>query len=321
MNEETDQQGTRRISVIDPLSQAIDWARDVLFRPFNFEKWIVLGFCAWLAMLGDCGGGNGGNSSSRWEPDDRHFGRGFHDAWHWFLDHLVEILTITGVVVCCCFAFWLLLLWISSRGKFMFLDGVVHNRAAVVEPWKRYRVQANSLFFLRVGLGLVGLVAIVSILLVMGLVVWTRSEMRQPDPLMIVTVVFAVMAIIVVAFALTLLEMVINDFVVPLMYLRSNRVGAAWREFWGLFLARPGAFILYVLVKIVMAVVLALIGFIACCLTCCIVLLPYIGTVVLLPIHVFRQAYPLYFLGQFGPRYARFATLGPEQDTGDADIG
>jgi hypothetical protein len=129
------------------------------------------------------------------------------------------------------------------------------------------------------------------------------------------------MAIIVVAFALTLLEMVINDFVVPLMYLRSNRVGAAWREFWGLFLARPGAFILYVLVKIVMAVVLALIGFIACCLTCCIVLLPYIGTVVLLPIHVFRQAYPLYFLGQFGPRYARFATLGPEQDTGDADIG
>jgi hypothetical protein len=87
-----------------------------------------------------------------------------------------------------------------------------------------------------------------------------------------------------------------------------------------LFLARPGAFILYVLVKIVIAVVLALIGLIACCLTCCIVLLPYIGTVVLLPIHVFRQAYPLYFLGQFGPRYVRFAALGTEPDPGAADV-
>ena len=35
--------------VLDALSQAIDWTRDVLFRPFDPEKWIVLGFCAWIA--------------------------------------------------------------------------------------------------------------------------------------------------------------------------------------------------------------------------------------------------------------------------------
>jgi hypothetical protein len=43
------------------------------------------------------------------------------------------------------------------------------------------------------------------------------------------------------------------------------------------------------------------------------VLLPYIGTVLLLPLHVFVRAYSVYFLGQFVPEYARFATLGPEK--------
>jgi hypothetical protein len=315
LNGEAERQEMARISVVDPVSRAIDWARDVLFRPFSFEKWIVLGFCAWLALLGDCGGGN---ASSNWKADERYHRGDFDEAWHWMLDHLMEILTVAGVVVCCCFAFWLLLVWISSRGKFMFLDGVVHNRAAVVEPWKRFRVQANSLFFLRVVLALAGLVAIVSILLIAGSVIWSRSEMHQPDPLVILTAVFAVLSIIAVAIVLALLGLVINDFLVPLMYLRGERIGAAWSEFRGLLLARPGAFILYVLVKIVIAIVVAVVGLIACCLTCCIVVLPYVGTVILLPIHVFRQAYPLYFLGQFGPQYARFAALGPELDAAEA---
>ena len=40
------------------------------------------------------------------------------------------------------------------------------------------------------------------------------------------------------------------------------------------------------------------------CLTCCIGLLPYVSTVVTLPLHVFWRAYSLYFLQQFNPAYA-----------------
>ncbi len=56
----------------------------------------------------------------------------------------------------------------------------------------------------------------------------------------------------------------------------------------------------------VLAIVLA-----SLCLTCCLVALPYIGTVILLPLHVFLRAVPLCFLGQLGPAYARFGELGP----------
>jgi len=35
---------------------------------------------------------------------------------------------------------------LRSRGKFMFLDNVVHDRAEVSQPWQDFRRLGNSLF-------------------------------------------------------------------------------------------------------------------------------------------------------------------------------
>ena len=43
------------ISVIDPISQAIEKTKQILFNPFDWKKWFAIGFCAWLANL--CQGG------------------------------------------------------------------------------------------------------------------------------------------------------------------------------------------------------------------------------------------------------------------------
>ena len=45
------------VSVTAPFSPALDRTSTVLFRPFDFAKWITLGVCAWLVQLGDGGGG------------------------------------------------------------------------------------------------------------------------------------------------------------------------------------------------------------------------------------------------------------------------
>jgi hypothetical protein len=52
--------GQPHISVIEPVSKAIEKTKEILFRPFDLKKWCVIGFCAWLATLGE-GGGGGGN--------------------------------------------------------------------------------------------------------------------------------------------------------------------------------------------------------------------------------------------------------------------
>jgi hypothetical protein len=313
MNGELQQQPIRTISVIDPISQAIDRTRDVLFRPFQIETWLILGFCAWLAQLGQGGGGPNVQSSS----DDSHQLRhDFHHAWAWVIDHLIPILVIGILVLAVIVVIWLSFLWLSSRGKFMFLDGVVRHRGAVVEPWHRFREHANSLFVFRLLVGLVSGVFMLGFVLLLLTFVWLWAEMRLAEPIFILGTITTILGIVGIALVLGLVALAIEDFVVPLMYVRNCAIGVAWSELSSLIGARPGAFLLYMLIRLFASFVICLIGIAICCLTCCLVLLPYVGVVITLPLWVFKRCYPLYFLAQFGPEYSRLAMATPGSAAG-----
>jgi hypothetical protein len=90
---------------------------------------------------------------------------------------------------------------------------------------------------------------------------------------------------------------VLEDFVVPVMYLRDMRTlvawGVAWRE---IISGNVGSVVLFYLMKIALGLAVAIIAVIATCVTCCIAALPYIGTVILLPLFVFGRCYTLYFI-------------------------
>jgi hypothetical protein len=65
----------------------------------------------------------------------------------------------------------------------------------------------------------------------------------------------------------------------------------------------PGEILLYCLFLIVLAIATGLISCLAICATCCIAALPYIGTVILLPVFILFRSFSLVFLRQFGPDY------------------
>ena len=75
----------------------------------------------------------------------------------------------------------------------------------------------------------------------------------------------------------------------------------------GQFVAR------HVLFYIVLCIAGAMIGCLAACLTCCLAALPYLGTVILLPLVMFLFTYPLCFIGQFGDPYDVWAVLPPAE--------
>jgi hypothetical protein len=52
----------REISVTEPVSPALERVKAMLFKPFDLGKWFTIGFCAWLALLGEGGSGGGFNS-------------------------------------------------------------------------------------------------------------------------------------------------------------------------------------------------------------------------------------------------------------------
>ncbi len=95
------------------------------------------------------------------------------------------------------------------------------------------------------------------------------------------------------------------------MYRHDAPVMPAWRIVRNEVLAgNLGSIILYFLMKIGLALAIGVIGLIATCLTCCLAVIPYLGTVILLPLYVFKRCYPVCFLEQLGPSW-RFFPLDP----------
>jgi len=186
----------------------------------------------------------------------------------------------------------------------MFLDGVVRNRGAVREPWGEFRYEGNSLFLFRVCLGLAVFCLFIVIAAGSVAVAWPDIQARQFGASAVMALVLGIVLLLLLIIAVGCVGLFLTDFVVPIMYLRRTSVMPAWREFYGFLLAdHVGTFVLYVLFKIVIGLVIGVMTVMITCLTCCCAALPYIGTVILLPLLVFLRAYPLYFLEQFGPEW------------------
>src|SRR5208283_178902 len=152
----------REISVTEPVSPALERVKTMLFKPFDLGKWFTIGFCAWLAFLGKGGGGGGFNSAfnNHINNDSGSAGdslrHGYHQARDYVLNNLDWIIPVTVAAMILLLALWLLILWLSSRGRFMFLHCVALDKAEVAEPWNKFEREANSLFWFRLVLGLIG---------------------------------------------------------------------------------------------------------------------------------------------------------------------
>jgi len=140
-----------RIAYFEPLARAWERMKHILWRPFDLAKWLVLGFSCWLAGLADGAGGGGW----KWIADKNDF-PGRHTIYsrsgsYEEIGEALIWLPLIFIIIMAVAAILLLILWLSSRAKMIYLDNVVHNRAQIVEPWNRLRTLGNSLFLWRVG--------------------------------------------------------------------------------------------------------------------------------------------------------------------------
>ena len=303
-----------KIEVFEPFGEAFEWMKKVLFQPFDLVKWCVIGFAAFLA-------GAWGHGLSFRAPF-RHWHKSEYwpssDSTLWLVPLVVSIGAIVLVLI-------VVFMWLSARGRFIFTDCVVRNRAAIAIPWREYRREGNSYFLFWLVFGVLALIALTGVILVLvvpyGLFTHARQTREFSGLLML--------ALIVVAFGwiiATLLVALISSFMVPIMYRRRCRATEAFFEVTRLMLARPASFILYLLFGIVLLIAFMLVGTIVTCLTCCVAGLPYINSVVFLPILVWLLAFKLLFLRQFGPEYDVWATVeapvaaGPPPESPQPDM-
>ena len=305
------------VSVIDPISPAIERVKTILFRPFDLGKWFVIGFCAWLAYLGKGGGGGGGGPGGGRGGGTADVREAFGQAKNFVLDNVHWIIPVAVTAVLVGIILWLVLTWLSSRGRFMFLHCVAQNKAEVKAPWAKFRQHANSLFLFRIVLGLIGFAAIGLPLLIAGLLIFMTIAGGGPHVVPVLgSVVMIGFVVFVIAIAIFLVHKFTMDFVVPIMFLRTTSCTTGWREFLGLLSLNKARFVLYILFQIVIAIAIGAIILAAVCVTCCcaacILAIPYIGTVLMLPLLVFTRAYSLLYFRQYGPQFDVFI---PEAET------
>ncbi len=320
------------ISVIDPISPAIERVKTVLFQPFVLQRWFVIGFCAWLAFLGSGGGGVPTNFPSEQQLDEPQFQEFLHQVEEFVVNNLFWIIPLAITVVLFIIALMVLLTWLSSRGRFMFLHCVALNKAEIKAPWQKFGTQGNSLFLFRIVLGVISFAVImllVALLIVIGVLLFAGGG--GPNPLgIILMVLLAIFLVIPTLIFFALIDKFTMDFVVPIMFLRQGTCMAAWREFWQLLTGNKGRFTIYILFQILIFLAVGIIGAsvacvftillscVTCGIACCFMMMPlinilfflvygYIITVLLLPLSVFQRSYSLIYLRQYDPGYDVFA--------------
>lgn len=297
------------VSVTVPFGQAIERVKLVLFRPFDLGKWFVIGFCAWLAHLGEQGfGGNfnfgGGHDHG---GNVRHE---FEQAKEFVLNNLYWIIPLAVAIVTIGIALWLVFTWLNSRGKFMFLHCVALDNAEVVVPWRKFAHQGNSLFLFRILLGFIGTVLTLPLVAIILVNIFRMIQRGEPSAGGIMMSIGMMLIVIALAIVFALIGKLTKDFVVPIMFLRGVGWRKGWGEYWGLLTANFGNFILYLLFQIVLALAIGAIVLVVvlatCCIAGCLLALPYLGTVLFLPVLVFSRAYSMHYLAQYGRDYDVF---------------
>ena len=305
------------IEYIEPLSRAWNRMTQALFEPFNLGKWLALGFTTFLAGLLD--GQMGGSSSKYSMGRDVDWGDVFdfpYNFWNWLVEHAIWFfLAIIGIAIV--IVVIILFAWLSSRGKFMFLDNVVHDRDRVTQPWQQFQTEANSLFIWRLAFGVICL-AVIAIFLIRGFFIAAQIYQEGFHAGLVMTIVRMVLLVMPVAIIIAYVSLFLNDFVVPIMYIHNVTASQAWYLFLPLFKRHWFYFIIYgifiTILRILVTFCVGMIGLLTCCLGFILLAIPYIGSVVLLPISYTFRAFSLEFLEQFGPDY----TIFPR--TGDRDV-
>ncbi len=308
------------VSPFDAARAAYHHTRGQLF-PIRFQRWLVLGLLAFLDQCGRAFRGGGGSPGAGhghgpgpggWPPDMSEVSAWLQRASDWLAAH-AAVLAIGAVLGLLVFgAIAAVVLWVNARGVFMYADAVATGRTDVGRLWRQHAAPASSYFGWSLGLTYA---ILFTILFAGGLVVTTvlafaAGRLQGTGGWLILLAIVPVLTLLGLALPLLgLAGVALRDFVAPLQVATGLPCGAAARLLESLVLAQPGAFVLYLVLKLLLVVGTGLVVAVFGCLTCCLGFLPIVMQTLFQPLFHFERSLSLMLLRQMG--YDVAARLAP----------
>ncbi len=334
-----------RMAVMGSIEAAIGRSRDMLFRPFDAQKWLCLGIIIFIASLGSCNGGGGGSNGVgsggggagnaggggevadglRFEPAEliltfeSHFLGSLRSAWEllghasehlgnwiWFVYALCLAFLLAGL------AFGLVLAYLGSRGQLMFVRAVAKDDAGIGSNWKAAGPHATSLFLFNIVFGLASGLVLLLVVAFGYAAIHGRAVAEVNDIWAYVAgLVPYILALLALAVLFSAIKVLVSDFVVAIMYSYDLSCIRAIGEFTHLMRGNILRLILFLCVKLLYSVVFGVTCTVIGCLTCCIGILPIIHQTLFAPYYVFDRAFSLYMLQSAWPEAFRIEEVTP----------
>ncbi|HEY7514677.1 MAG TPA: hypothetical protein VIC87_09375, partial [Vicinamibacteria bacterium] len=309
----------RTLSPFEAAREAARHTRSRLF-PIRLGTWFVLGFLAFLDQLGrttpwggggGAGGGEGRDKGGREAlelveraagPDGRWSGdvvTAINSALAWLSAHATLVILGGLAALLLGAALVAAVLWINARGTFMYLDAVTSGRVEVRRPWREHARRADSYFgwslgivagaLLPLGVGVAVAVAVA--------IAYAQGRLSVPGGVGVLLALVPLAAVLFLVLPLLFLARIaLRDFVAPIQLATGVPCGEAVRVFETLLLAHPGAFALYLLLKVVLWVGTGIVVILGGCLTCCVGFLPIVMQTLFQPLFYFERAWSVFLL-------------------------
>ena len=246
------------------IGESAEWTKQVLFKPFDFKKWMVLTFIALMAgaMSNGCNFNSGGNNNHYAQKQEQHQAApGASAAVQAPADkkpspaEIKTIITIIVAVAIAIIALVVILMWLGSRFSFVFLEDVIKNDASIKAPFAANADVGNSYFrfnivFITIFLAIFGFLIylVVAALIKSGLINVPKPSAEQVIKIILMLIPAIIIALIL--FTITaVISLIMRDLAVPIMYKERIRSLAAWGKSWVLIKKNAGNFVVYVLIK------------------------------------------------------------------------
>jgi hypothetical protein len=261
---------------VDSITPALEHTRQQLFRPFRIGQWTKLAFVGLLA--GELGA-NGCNRSQFNLP--HHPAAAPHAGIPGSLgiDPALLAAVITFAIVAG-LAVGIILMYVGSVMRFVLFDSVVARECHIRWSWSR-RLGPGWRYFvwklLYIFLSLAGIAVLVGIPLALS---FSQGWFKQPKehlPILVLGGILLFLVLVTFFVATAVIFVLTKDFVIPQMALEDIDVIEGWRRLWPMMKAESGAYVAYVVMKIVLAVVVGFAVGIATLILGLIFVLPTVG--------------------------------------------
>ncbi len=284
------------------------------FSPFDFKRFICILFIVWLASLSGGGGaGFGSNFNPGGNvPPGQDFDEVLRETVSWIQQNWSFFVTIGTVVLGVIYGFFILFLWLGTRGKFLLSYSLITGETEIALPWREYSKQGNQFFLLFLLIDFSLLTMMLGFIFVLGYQVYqnVNNEILFEDyagELAMMAVPFSIFYFIIV-FVFWIFKYLMADFTIPYIVKNRASLGEGISAISRLIKENTADVIVFMLYKFGLSIVCGLCIIITtmifCVSTCCLgVYIPVINMIPALPFILFLELLPLFFMNRFGGNY------------------